>query len=110
VANGHYSFTYTANLDEFTTNATPISPVVNGYTGTSSTETPTLNPENNYVFNPPLGIGAAIDGSGNLWVLNNDTFGPNVRGNELVEYIGIGAPVVTPMSVALGNGLMGVRP
>jgi hypothetical protein len=101
---------FTANIDEFTTGGTLISPQTNGYTGTSSTEAPTMNPDANYVGGPVPGISAAIDGSGNLWVLNADSFGPNARGNALVEYIGIGAPVITPASTALANNLLGVRP
>lgn len=100
------------SIDEFTTGVggALISPSANGYTGTSSAEAPTLTFDNAYESLAPVGIGAAIDGSGNLWVLNTDTFGPSSPSNELVEYIGIGAPVVTPASTALANGLQGVRP
>jgi len=98
-------------IDEFTTGAGAalISPATNGYTGSSSTEAPTLTFDTN-LGTAPAGVGAAIDGSGNLWVLNTDTFGPSTPGNELVEYIGIGAPVITPASTALANNLLGVRP
>jgi hypothetical protein len=98
-----------ANIDEFKTDGTLISPATNGYTGTSSGEPLTLNPDPN-VFGPPPGIGAAIDGSGNLWVLNNDTNGATSPGNVLVEFVGLAAPVVTPTSAALTNGQLGVRP
>ena len=97
-------------IDEFTTGGAQISPATNGYTGSSSTEAPTLTFETKFVGVAPPGVGAAIDGSGNLWVLNIDTFGPSTPSNELVEYIGIGAPVITPASTALANGLLGVRP
>ena len=108
----NYKFTtnFSANIDEFTTGGALISPQANGYTGSSSTEAPTLNPDPNYADGPVIGVSAAIDGSGNLWVLNNDTFGPNNRGNELVEFVGIGAPVVTPAATALTDGMLGVRP
>ncbi|MBB5066078.1 chitobiase/beta-hexosaminidase C-terminal domain-containing protein [Granulicella mallensis] len=101
---------FNTNIDEFTTGGKLISPLANGYTGTSSTETPTLITDTNVLGNPVPGISAAIDSSGDLWVLNADSFGSNVRGNALVEYIGIGAPVITPASTALANGLLGVRP
>jgi len=104
------STTNHTNIDEFTTQGVLISPATNGYTGTSSTEPLTLNsPDHARGVNVP-GVSAAIDGSGNLWVLNLDTVGFSTPGNVLVEYIGIGAPVVTPTSVALTNGMLGVRP
>jgi hypothetical protein len=108
---------YIANIDEFTTAGKLISPVANGYTGSSSAEKPTLNVDASYNTAPSVnGIGAAIDGSGNLWVLNPSTNGTDITGstpqsgNVLVEYVGIGAPVVTPASVALHNGMLGARP
>jgi hypothetical protein len=108
-------------VDEFTVTSsgiTPVSPVTTGYTGTSSGESPTINPDPNAPIriNNGSGVstagvaGAGIDGSGNLWVLNADTGTTSSRGNVLVEYVGIAAPVVTPMSVALANGQVGVRP
>ena len=108
-----------SGIDEYAIGAitlTLLSPQATGYTGGSSTEAPTLNPDGYYYSTPPLGGGAAIDGSGNLWVLNVDTNGTNpttfanTSGNVLVEYIGIGAPVVTPASTALANGMLGARP
>jgi hypothetical protein len=99
-----------AIIDEFTTSGTLISPSSTGYTGTSSVETPTLNADPTFGNSGVPGVSAAIDGSGNLWVLNADTTGPTTSGNVLVEYVGIGAPVVTPASTALENGLLGVRP
>ncbi len=96
-----------ATVDEFTTAGVAISPA-NGYTGTSTGEAPTLNPDPNFFGSVP-GISTAIDGSGNLWVLNNDTNGSTSPGNVLVEYVGVAAPVITPTSVALTNGL-GARP
>jgi streptogramin lyase len=98
-----------AAVDEFSTAGAQISPIANGYTGTSGSEAPTLNPDIGYFGQVP-GVGAAIDPSGNLWVLNNDTNGPSSSGNVLVEFIGLAAPVVTPTSVALKNGQLGSRP
>ncbi len=95
-------------IDEFTTAGVAIS-TPGGYTGTSASEPPTLNPDPN-VYAPVPGLGAAIDGSGNLWVLNNDTNGASAAGNVLVEFVGIAAPVVTPTSLALTNGSLGARP
>jgi hypothetical protein len=108
-------------LDEFTVGSTGINPVSpsTGYTGTSSGESPVINPDPSAPLPaagsfPPLptnGImGAAIDGSGNLWVLNTDTGTTTSPGNVLVEFVGIAAPIVTPTSQALANGQVAVRP
>ncbi|WP_263359825.1 chitobiase/beta-hexosaminidase C-terminal domain-containing protein [Acidicapsa ligni] len=101
-------------LDEYTTGGALISPAANGYTGTSAGEGLTLHLDGNYFpqTNTPIG---AMDGSGNLWVMNYDTSGLDanfnvIPGNVLVEFVGIGAPVVTPTSVALKNGQLGARP
>ncbi len=94
-------------LDEFTVTGagiTPVSPTFTGYTGTSSGETPTVNPDPNAppLFTAGTGVshagvmGVAVDGSGNLWILNEDTGTTASPGNVLVEFIGIAAPVVTP--------------
>jgi hypothetical protein len=101
-----------AGIDEFIINSGQlqlISPMANGYTGTSSGEPPTIITDSNAVnsfFLYLYPISAAIDGSGNLWVLNADTNGSASPGNVLVEFVGIAAPVVTPISM----GQPGVRP
>ncbi len=107
-------------IDEFSVSSsgiTPISPSY-GYTGWSTGETPTINPDPHVPvtigggsFAPIAGVaGAAIDGSGNLWVLNANTGTTSSPGNALVEYIGIAAPIVTPTAQALNFGQVGVRP
>jgi hypothetical protein len=97
-------------IDEFTPAGTAISPAA-GYTGSSSGETPTLNNDPNVSGTPVPGYGAAIDASGNLWVLNLDTNGSS-PGNVLVEFVGLAAPVTTPTSVATAgqSGQLGTRP
>ena len=108
-------------IDEFTVSSsglTLISPTTTGYTGTGSGESPTINPDPNAVsVTVDAGgvstggvMGAAIDGSGNLWVLNADSGTSASPGNALVEYVGIAAPVVTPTSLAIQFGQVGVRP
>jgi hypothetical protein len=109
------SYQAVATIDEFTTGGTVLSPGTTGYTGTSAAEPPTLNPDSSFGL-IPTGVGAAIDGSGNLWVINATTSGTDLGtfallpGNVLIEYIGIGAPVLTPIPLALTNGLLGARP
>jgi hypothetical protein len=97
-------------VDEFTAVGALISPTATGYTGTSSAEPVTLNPNGGNIGFSSGNVVAAMDGSGNLWVINNTTFGNTVNGNALIEYVGIGAPVATPTSVALANGVLGARP
>jgi hypothetical protein len=57
-------------------------------------------------FTDPLNV--AIDPSGNLWITNYDGTGTN--GGEVVEIIGAAAPVVTPLSLAAGNNMLGTKP
>ncbi len=108
-------------IDEFTGTGTQISPTGTGYTGTSAGEAVTINPDpantpsiidQTGANAPGSGVaGAALDGSGNLWVLNADTgASASSPGNVLVEYVGIGAPVVTPTSLGLTNQNLGKRP
>jgi hypothetical protein len=47
--------------------------------------------------------GIAVDGSGDVWVGNN-------TGNSVTEYVGAGAPVVTPLAVAVKNNTVGKQP
>jgi hypothetical protein len=107
-------------IDEFNVTSSAITLVspTTGYTGTTSGETPTINGDPNA---PIVTIGgfrgknggvasAAIDGSGNLWVLNVDTGTDASTGNVLVKYVGIAAPIVTPTSLALQFGEVGVKP
>jgi streptogramin lyase len=45
----------------------------------------------------------AIDGSGNVWVAN-------FTGNTLTEFVGLAAPVVTPIAAGVANSTLGTRP
>jgi hypothetical protein len=89
-----------------------------GYTGTGGgTETQTI------LTNSGLGLsvgnhqipmtGIAVDGSGNIWVANatvmNSCSGASCA-EQLVEFVGLAAPVVTPTSVALQNYALGTKP
>jgi len=113
ISNG-FGFPSGAAIDEYTTTGTVLSPL-NGYTGTSAAEPATITRDSStYLsFFPTT---AAIDGSGNLWVVNENTSnagaasGSPATGNVLVEFVGMAAPVVTPTAVALVNGQLGVRP
>jgi hypothetical protein len=49
-----------------------------------------------------LMTGAQVDGSGNVWILNGYANVPgNVATEQLVEFVGLGAPTVQPTSLAL---------
>ena len=48
-------------------------------------------------------LNVAIDPSGNVWVTN-------YVGNSVAEMVGAAAPVVTPLSLAAGNNMIGVAP
>jgi hypothetical protein len=49
----------------------------------------------------PFGI--AVDGSGDVWITSSGS-------NALTEFIGVGAPVVTPLSVGVKNNAVASRP
>jgi hypothetical protein len=102
-------------VDEYTTAGVVISPA-GGYTGTSTGEQPVITNDANAPLSSigvPM-ISGAIDGSGNLWVINPDTSNSggsgNSTGNMLVEFVGMAAPVVTPTVTATVNGQLGSRP
>jgi hypothetical protein len=44
-----------------------------------------------------------IDGSGNVWVADS-------RNSALIEFVGAGAPVVTPLAQAVASNMLGTRP
>jgi hypothetical protein len=66
-----------------------------------------LSGPNGYVSTALYGPYTIVtDGSGNVWVSSGD-----IRGScNLVEYIGIATPVVTPLSVGVKNHMLGTRP
>jgi len=86
-------------LQELNSNGTLLSPSTTGYSGTSSAEFHTLN---------NVLSGVAIDGSGNLWAANSNTEETGTPSgtyyNALVEYVGVAAPVTTPLSLAISYG------
>ncbi len=46
----------------------------------------------------------AVDGSGNVWAANNIGYG------SVTEFVGLAAPVVTPIAVGVANNTLGTRP
>jgi hypothetical protein len=57
------------------------------------------------ISNGPAGTysiaGTAVDQSGNVWVLNG--YDKSVASDQLVEFVGLGAPTVQPTALALQN-------
>jgi hypothetical protein len=49
--------------------------------------------------------GLAVDGSGNVWTVNNSS-----AGNTLGILVGAAVPAVTPISLAIKNNAIGTRP
>ncbi len=85
---------------------------VYGYTGTGGGGETQPILANVGVSNAFQGI--AVDGSGNVWVANSNVADPSFAGvpagQQLVEFIGLAAPVATPTALALKNNTLGVRP
>jgi hypothetical protein len=56
----------------------------------------------------------AVDGSGNVWfapeVIPVGGGTSSVAGTSLTEYVGLAAPVATPIAAAAAAGLLGSRP
>ena len=89
-----------STLTEVSPTGTVLSPG-SGYTESSSVE-PTTN---------LTGGNIAIDGSGNLWLLNTSNSFEGVQtGNVLVEVVGVASPTITPLAVATQNGTQGTLP
>ena len=53
--------------------------------------------------NSPTANGTAIDGSGNVWILNKSA-------GMVTELVGAATPVVTPLALAVTNNAIGTRP
>jgi hypothetical protein len=57
-----------------------------------------------YTSNSLFGTMAlAIDGAGNIWIQNSSTA-------SLTEFVGVAAPVVTPLAAAVANHSIATRP
>lgn len=52
----------------------------------------------------------AVDGSGNVWAPNASVPVTFANGVSIVEFVGAGAPTVTPISVAVATGKLGALP
>jgi streptogramin lyase len=90
------------SISELNSSGAPVSPDPAGYTGVPVAPAATLLPS-------PEDI--AIDGSGNLWVINSQyTLNDVNYPDSLVEFVGAAAPVVTPLAVGAKYGTLGTRP
>jgi hypothetical protein len=85
----------------------PSGLVANGQPGSNLIELSptgdTISPSAGYISGAlSSGTDVGVDGSGNVWVANS--------GTNVVEFVGLGTPVVTPLSVAVKNSTIGARP
>ena len=92
-------------LTEFSNNGTLLSGQY-GYTGGGIVSNNTVN------YGMSYGFGMQVDSSGDLWTVEVSglTNGYLLSDNCIYEFIGIAAPAVTPLSVALKNNTLGTRP
>lgn len=81
------------SVSKFSNAGVPISPA-NGFT--SST------------LSTPASI--AVDPSGNVWLTNFYAVGSKSGGTTTTEFVGLGAPVVTPLSRGILNNTLATRP
>jgi hypothetical protein len=81
---------------------TGIAPASTGFTGA------VYSPDGTTLFQRSAAqtSGVAIDGSGNIWLSNY----LSTTVNNVVQVVGAAAPVVTPLSVAVQNHTLGVKP
>jgi hypothetical protein len=91
VVNGETG-TIAPNVFEMSKTGAAISPAATGYQGTGPTVI-TLN-----------ALGSGVDGSGNLWVINGQ------HESTVTEFVGIGAPTITPLALAIKGEAIGTRP
>lgn len=73
-------------ISAYASDGTAISPV-GGYTSAD--------------INQPYGIG--IDGAGNVWLANGN-------GDNLIEFVGVAVPAITPLVTAVATNKIGTRP
>ena len=100
-----------------TTPGTLLSPATSGYTGTASAstsdgETTSILLSSNFTQSGNSETSLAVDGSGNLWVLNGQVGNnaPSTYSSQLVEFIGIAAPVATPIEAGVQNSTLASKP
>ena len=80
-----------ANVTELSSTGSVISPGSTGYQGTGTS-----------LITSPRGSG--VDLSGNLWISNG------INLSTVTEFVGIGAPTITPLAAAAKSNKIGTRP
>jgi streptogramin lyase len=88
---------WAGGLSEFSGSGTPISPST-PYTG------------GNIIAGEGIPNGIAVDSSGNVWLASQIAAGAFGNHNALLEFVGVAAPVMTPLVNALKNNKLGQRP
>lgn len=70
-----------------------------------------VSPSTGYLSSALFGADdVAVDGSGNVWVANGVQPVTYANGVNVVEFVGAGVPVVTPVATAVKNNMLGMRP
>jgi hypothetical protein len=85
-----------------------ISPTT-GYEGIGGAGEPAINLLTHGSTNSQAMTGTAVDASGNVWVLNGQAL-HGVSDHQLVEFVGLAAPTVTPTVLAVQNNTFTTLP
>jgi hypothetical protein len=70
-----------------------------------------ISPSTGYWRPVGVPVNIALDGSGNVWVAGaSENVNTGATSYNLFEFIGVSAPVVTPIAVGVENKVLGSRP
>jgi len=106
------------HLNEVSSTGTTVSPATFGYQGVGAagnSGSSTGEAATRIIMNGPLGstgqniTGTAVDGSGNIWLLNGQA-DVNTSTQQIVEFVGLAAPAVTPKVLAVQSNSLGQLP
>ena len=115
--NSPVAYGYLIQISSSGNRLSPSTSSVYGYTGTGGGgESQAILPNSISGSNNPSTAGVAVDASGNVWMATQTFpwtgFAPSGTpvSQQLVEFVGVAAPVTTPAVQALANTALGARP
>jgi sugar lactone lactonase YvrE len=84
----------------------------NGSLSAFSSAGTAITPSTGYVTGAGLANGVAVDGSGSVWLTSCGSYctGTGTDAGSVYQLIGVASPVVTPLAVAVKNGLLATKP